>query len=193
MSEFLKNLRSNQGRYTGKKHNPYESHYFPSGQDRRTGSERRSSVPSRSAESDAITKKLGEILPSVRNLLDKFDVNQDIFVELNTRRAVADEGATAAFKLIAESLQTLARTGITGQAAPEEAKPGKMSVAQLTDDKLKSPADERRGVIKIMKKLRRKGSTYKEIAIFLNERGIPTFSNKGKWHAQTIHRLCSSS
>lgn len=68
-----------------------------------------------------------------------------------------------------------------------------MSVAQLTDDKLKSPADERRGVIKIMKKLRRKGSTYKEIAIFLNERSIPTFSNKGKWHAQTIHRLCSSS
>lgn len=52
--------------------------------------------------------------------------------------------------------------------------------------------DEEKEVVGIMKQLRRKKATYKEVAEFLNDKNIPTFSGKGKWHAQTIHRLCST-
>jgi hypothetical protein len=41
--------------------------------------------------------------------------------------------------------------------------------------------------------MRARRSTYDEIAKELMEKGIPTFSGRGKWHAQTIHRLCKAS
>jgi len=45
-------------------------------------------------------------------------------------------------------------------------------------------------VLLIMKRMRIKRATYKAIALFLNEKKLPTFSGNGEWHAQTIHRLC---
>lgn len=48
---------------------------------------------------------------------------------------------------------------------------------------------KKKEVLKKMKSLRRKGATYKEIADALNKNKIPTFSNNGRWFAQTIHRL----
>jgi hypothetical protein len=37
--------------------------------------------------------------------------------------------------------------------------------------------------------MRRRLKTYEEIAEFLEKENIPTFSKRGKWHAQTVHRL----
>lgn len=38
-------------------------------------------------------------------------------------------------------------------------------------------------------RMREQGSTFSQIAQYLIETGQPTFSGKGTWHAQTIHRL----
>ncbi len=38
-------------------------------------------------------------------------------------------------------------------------------------------------------RMRDQGSTFNQIAEYFIEIGQPTFSGKGKWHAQTIHRL----
>lgn len=38
--------------------------------------------------------------------------------------------------------------------------------------------------------MRDEGATYGQIADRLEGEEIPTFSGKGKWHAQTIHRIC---
>ena len=38
-------------------------------------------------------------------------------------------------------------------------------------------------------RMREQGSTFNQIAQYLIDTGQPTFSGKGKWHAQTIHRL----
>ena len=43
---------------------------------------------------------------------------------------------------------------------------------------------------KIALSLREQGKTYKEIAQYLDDNKIPTFSGKGGWHAPTIHKLC---
>jgi len=45
-------------------------------------------------------------------------------------------------------------------------------------------------IISTIKNLRKQRATFAEIASYLKEQGIPTFSGRGEWHAQTIHRLC---
>lgn len=44
-------------------------------------------------------------------------------------------------------------------------------------------------VLNIIFTMRDQGATFRVIAAYLNEQGIPTFSGNGEWHAQSIHRL----
>lgn len=44
-------------------------------------------------------------------------------------------------------------------------------------------------VKKIVLKMRENLKTYEEIARFLEQKNIPTFTKRGRWHAQTVHRL----
>ncbi len=49
----------------------------------------------------------------------------------------------------------------------------------------------REKVMDIIQTMRKQNATYDQIAKHLVELGQPTFSGRGEWHAQTIHRLCS--
>lgn len=44
-------------------------------------------------------------------------------------------------------------------------------------------------VIEMIREMRHRRCTFGEIADHLKKMGIPTFSGRGAWHAQTIHRL----
>ena len=48
---------------------------------------------------------------------------------------------------------------------------------------------QRARILKIIKKMYKEKATYSGIALRLEEENLPTFSGRGKWHAQTIHRL----
>ena len=48
--------------------------------------------------------------------------------------------------------------------------------------------DEIMGIIYSM---RDQGATFDQVASYLTQLGQPTFSGRGEWHAQTIHRLCN--
>ncbi|MCG8685466.1 MAG: hypothetical protein MI892_11360 [Desulfobacterales bacterium] len=50
------------------------------------------------------------------------------------------------------------------------------------------PRDE---IMDIINSMREEGATYDQVAKRLIDLGQPTFSGRGEWHAQTIHRLCS--
>ncbi len=63
----------------------------------------------------------------------------------------------------------------------------KADADQSTEKPLRSTHEEIR---KIALSLREQGKTYKEIAQYLDDNKIPTFSGKGGWHAPTIHKLC---
>lgn len=188
MSEFLKTVRNSQGRYSGKRNGNYGGGYYS--QERR-GNERRGQAPPRGRDHDRTHTRLEDLLTPIRQLLEQVTESQRIQEGFIERQAIASEEIAAAFLDIAKVLERSTEgTPLTAPAkAPAPTAP--VSLTQLTDDQLLSPADERREAIKIMKKLRKKGATYKEIAHFLNEKEIPTFSNKGHWHAQTIHRLCN--
>ncbi len=49
----------------------------------------------------------------------------------------------------------------------------------------------REKIMDIIQSMRAEGSTFDQVASRLVELGQPTFSGRGEWHAQTIHRLCS--
>ena len=191
MSDFLKTVRSSQGRYTNKRQGNYDNSGNHYSQDRRGGNnERRGNAP-RGGGNDRGYNQQVDLLTPIHDLLEQIAESQRIQEGFIERQAIASEEVAAAFIDIAKTLEQLTSAG--GTATPVETAPsaGPVPLSQLTDDQLLSPADERRDAIKIMKKLRKKGATYKEIAHFLNEKEIPTFSNKGHWHAQTIHRLCN--
>jgi hypothetical protein len=52
-----------------------------------------------------------------------------------------------------------------------------------------SPAEEKAKLIKWMKKMKGLGNTFQWVADDLNKRGVPTFSGKGLWYAQTVHTI----
>lgn len=195
MSEFLKNFRSTHSRYAGNKRNPYDGHYYPA-QERRIGNDRRNEQgQSPGKPSTSLFGKLEDFLPKLEAILEAITDNQQHLIDLKERQTQSGEMMAIAFKEIASMLHDFTSSGhrttpVEKKMAPPEVSPS-LSVKDLDEAEMKSSADEKRDVIKIMKKLRKKGGTYKEIAIFLNENNIPTFSNKGHWHAQTIHRLCS--
>ncbi|MBW2592473.1 MAG: hypothetical protein JRE58_05635, partial [Deltaproteobacteria bacterium] len=54
---------------------------------------------------------------------------------------------------------------------------------------IKATDVQRARVLKIVKKMHKENATYNQIALRLEEENLPTFSGRGKWHAQTIHRL----
>ena len=49
----------------------------------------------------------------------------------------------------------------------------------------------REEVMDIIHSMRAEGATFDQVASHLVSLGQPTFSGRGEWHAQTIHRLCS--
>lgn len=59
--------------------------------------------------------------------------------------------------------------------------------ATASDNKLMS----REAIMDIIYGMREKGATYDDVAAQLISLGQPTFSGRGQWHAQTIHRLCT--
>lgn len=63
---------------------------------------------------------------------------------------------------------------------------------KLEKDKTSNSQREKNQILKTIKKMRKNGWTYEEIAMSLNSEKVPTFSKRGNWHAQTIHRLCNN-
>lgn len=192
MSEFLKNFRSTHSRYPGNKRSPYDGHYYPA-QERRNGNDRRNDQSKSTKQGGP--DKLEDFIPRLQSLLEAMVDNQQYLIDLKERETKSGETLASAFT---ELVSILRSSGVnipnTPSVSPHTQESGQTTAASIKDleyTEMKSSADEKRDVIKIMKKLRKKGGTYKEIANFLNENNIPTFSNKGHWHAQTIHRLCS--
>ena len=52
-----------------------------------------------------------------------------------------------------------------------------------------APGRDREAVIATIRTLRENGLSFSAIAARLEENGIPTFSGKGQWRGQTVHKL----
>jgi len=70
----------------------------------------------------------------------------------------------------------------------KKSNPEKPEASAAVDTAALIPREE---VLNIIQTMRNQGATYDQIARHLVDLGQPTFSGRGEWHAQTIHRLCS--
>ncbi len=79
------------------------------------------------------------------------------------------------------------------QEKPVEQKQEKSIVSGETDRAKSLISMSKEEVMDEITKMRNEGSTYDQIANYLTEQKLPTFSGRGSWHAQTIHRLYQKS
>ena len=72
-----------------------------------------------------------------------------------------------------------------------KAKSAKIKKDTVSTDAQDAPEPSRKAVLDMINNMRKESVTYAQIAQRLVESKLPTFSGRGVWHAQTIHRLCS--
>ncbi len=181
MSDFLRNLRSTQKKDPTHQRKPLDGHYFPQN-DRRLIKDRRTTYSPQ--DMNRLPEKLGEMLPEilehVANLTEQVEkqtsINEDI-----AESAIRRNNAIADFFEIANQLMS---NDLIPSAANMAHRP--MATTSYASGTHYTKDD----ILDMIQSMRNQGSTFAIIADYLKEKGIPTFSGRGEWHAQTIHRLC---
>lgn len=187
MDDFLHNLRKNTDRnYDKRRQNPQYR-----GPERRGPREQQHRPFQKRNDSQEM---MTEVVPEVKALLTRLEETQKKMIEMTERNTAAQERQANVLETIAALLQRLmAETPDAGVTAAPIAVPPEVESApdvQL-EEKMVSPAVvDRDEVIDLIIRLREDGMTYKEIAQRLEDENIPTFSGKGAWHAQTVHKVC---
>jgi len=181
MNDFLKSLRSGQDNRAGRYGNKPYSHggrQF-SGNEKRAGMERRSAKHHKQHSKDNLAEMLNELSPAIKVFLENIAENQKRLAEVEEIRALAEEKKSKTFEDLLEFLKS---DGLEKLLSSRE-NAGKKR-------KAKKPIDaNRKKIMQIIAKMRSKGETFDNIALYLENEKLPTFSNRGQWHAQTVHRL----
>jgi hypothetical protein len=188
MDDFLHNLRKNTDRnYEKRRPNPQ----YRGPERRGPRDQQHRPFPRRNESQEMMT----EMVPEVKALLTKIEESQKRIIELTERNTEAQERQADVLETIAVIFQRLVDSAPN---APVIAEP--ISLATQVDADYEAPIAERNvapalvdrdEVIDLIVGLREGGMTYKEIAQRLEDENIPTFSGKGAWHAQTVHKVCN--
>lgn len=145
-----------------------------------------------------------ENLGMIKELLETLVAQQGQAMEIHERRAAAEERKADAIEEIASIISALAGGDFSSldkvvsgiDAASREfddeidAEDECASPSRIADEETPAIELSKEEIVSLIHKMRAEGSTYNEVAAHLTGIGLPTFSGRGKWHAQTIHRLC---
>jgi hypothetical protein len=200
MSEFLQNLRAKQNkRYDGNR----RQYPNPQYQDRRNEKDNRKQQQVVATAVETLAASLVENLPVIKTILEGISENQKKLAEAEDRRARAEERKAA----VLESIFDYAKQYIGAGMSFSGIDPIKMATEKPNETDMFSketvaepePTVEfetaqpsipgREEVLAMIGDMRENGSTYDQIAKHLETEGIPTFSRKGQWRGQTVHRL----
>lgn len=109
-----------------------------------------------------------ELAPAIANFLNKTAESQARIAVSNEKRAEA----------VAKLVDTL--PDIIQQTIPTRKEPRRRKIPP-----------QKQETLDLINKLRNEDNmTLEQVADYLTKNNIPTFSGRGRWHAQTIHRLC---
>ncbi|MDY0132136.1 MAG: recombinase family protein [Desulforegulaceae bacterium] len=179
MNEFLKQLRSQQkDKYPGSYRSPMDNKRpYPHPDRRSKGGDRRQ--PHSKSDLDLILNEFAKLIPELMVVMSRITETNEKIVDALDHKIEIEEERNLIFGSLARSIELLAEKG------------GSFIDASNSESvKIKKASKEQKNkVLDLIVSLREDKSTYEEIADYLEAQGIPTFSNKGRWHAQTIHRL----
>ncbi|MBF0377223.1 MAG: hypothetical protein HQK72_07045 [Desulfamplus sp.] len=109
-----------------------------------------------------------------------------VSIEEDSEKFVKEEELSSAKIDILQNRPTATdKDNLTNREAPNRES---ALVDQENDEKKLLSREE---IIEIINSMRAKGKTFDEVAQHLIDLGQPTFSGRGVWHAQTIHRICT--
>lgn len=180
MSDFLRNLRSSHKKDAPLPRKNLDGNYYPK-TERRTLEDRRNI--SDFDKGETLAQHLGDALPEIlentttlAEQIERLAATNELTAESKIRQqnAVADFFNTLN-KLLTENTETN-----TSKGQPQKVTTSYASGTHYTKD----------DILSIIRNMRNQGATFSIIADYLQEKGMPTFSGRGEWHAQTIHRLC---
>ncbi len=140
--------------------------------DKRSSSRRRDQK--QSPVTEAFAEFVRNITPALKKYLENNIEYQERLAEIEERRTNAEMKSIQA---ISDFIETIKSEGLKSIPNLEKKKPPKKN------DEL------HKKVIEIIKKKRNAGQTFEEITLYLEKEKIPTFSKRGSWHAQTVHRI----
>ena len=118
-----------------------------------------------SKKSDLIKTLLVEVLPLFQNFSEEI-------IENKRRRLDIEERGVNNNKILAEIFNDVTS-----------------KVLQKTKYSKKPLNEKKKKTLELCWEMRCDGKTYENISDYLNKEKIPTFSGRGKWHAQTVHRF----
>ncbi len=179
MSDFLKNLRSSTKKEVSPPRKKLEGNYFQH-TERRSMDDRRNSGSTGNFEN--LSRQIGDTIPEIlehtttlTEQVEKLAATNELVAEAKIRQhnAVADFFNNLNKMVLGTSEKNIFTD-------PQKVTTSYASGTHYTKD----------DILSIIQKMRDEGATFSIIAEYLTEKGMPTFSGRGEWHAQTIHRLC---
>ena len=179
----------------------------------RNGNERK--FRPRTGPEGFVAEEGSSTMTTIKDTLQAILTNQEAVLAFAERKAIAEERKADAFEYIASHIGKLSGESFVPRTAPVNVpspvvKPAVMDTlapertekdaeCKIATANVVNPADKQTGsdmnkdeILAVIADMRRDGSTYNEIASHLVDLNLPTFSGRGKWHAQTIHRLCQT-
>ncbi|MDL2286568.1 recombinase family protein [Desulfococcaceae bacterium OttesenSCG-928-F15] len=211
MNEFLKNLRS------GTKDKRLGT--VRAGSDRRVEVERRVPPQKRPVQPDTRMDEIEKSIANIESALKDLTVNLmqslaesfKLHIKLEERKISLLEKALPYLENLLE--KSSQNSGNVKESLPpavkEEAisKPAPIAIpvpAKKTKTSPKRSAKrvkesvavkkmsekQRKAILDKIYQLRRDGKSFEQITKILVDEKLPTLSNRGQWHAQTVHRLC---
>ncbi len=180
MSDFLKSLRTSKNK-SSKTRKSMDNYYSPK-TDRRQLKDRREASFSSIQQSEEFKKIMAALAPVVSNNISAIAASIERAVEIHETLVASEIEKNTAVTTLIQNLNDFL-TGSNVEQPDDEEPVITTSYATGT----RYTKDE---VLDIIKTMRRDRATFATIAAYLKKKRIPTFSGRGEWHAQTIHRLC---
>ena len=184
MSDYNQNYRSGN-----RPPRPYENGVYKP-QDRQNPNFRRKNPNQRrSGGSEQLEALLRDFLPVLSRTLESITDYQRRLADQVENKMRTEERKVAALEVIAASLQK----HLAGDVEIDESSQPVTVIENEESADAESPESSgemtREKIVQIIHEMYDAGSTYNEIAQYLENKNIPTLSGRGKWHAQTIHRF----
>lgn len=183
MNDFLKSLRANKDRrFDRNSRRPYNTgnNYGQRGNEKNVNGNMKKGHH-KSVDMEKLTSLVEGALPNIQALLERI-------AAAGERWSLAEERKTDAIEQLTEALAGAIQTGTVGIPVAVQSAPALVG----HETPVERPVNNmpREAVLEVIYSMRDGGATYGEIAAHLENDNIPTFSGKGKWHAQTVHRVC---
>lgn len=189
MSDFLQNLRNNKldKKYNNRrKYSNHNSAPYPT-LEKRVGDDRRNKTNKKNSGN----KENSVMLDSIKMLLEDISENQQELLLAEEKKVSLEEKKLAALENIATFIEKVAvPIQSSQQYSPYTDGNSPHAISHQVETIRKPGPSDRETIMEIITNMREEGATFNMIAQFLDKEDFPTFSGKGSWHAQTVHRLC---